>query len=121
MITIIAGSRDATRAGVFAAMTRCPWTAEITEVVSGAARGADTFGEEWAAVAGVSVRRMPADWTTHGRSAGHRRNDDMAAVAHALVAVWDGISPGTKHMIAAARKRGLRVFVWSYEKGVGWS
>ena len=36
----------------------------------------------------------------------------MAHVADALIAVWDGSSPGTRHMIATARQRGLRLFVW---------
>jgi hypothetical protein len=39
----------------------------------------------------------------------------MAGKAEALVAVWDGASRGTKHMIREAGKRGLRVFV--YETG----
>ena len=33
--------------------------------------------------------------------------------ADALVAVWDGKSPGTKHMIDVAKARGLRIFVVS--------
>ena len=36
----------------------------------------------------------------------------MAANADALVAVWDGVSPGTKNMIAQARLQGLRVHVY---------
>jgi hypothetical protein len=35
----------------------------------------------------------------------------MARYAEALVAVWQGNSPGTEHMIAVARARGLKVFV----------
>jgi hypothetical protein len=35
----------------------------------------------------------------------------MAQNADALIAVWDGQSPGTKHMIDVAKARGLRVFV----------
>jgi len=35
----------------------------------------------------------------------------MAAYAEALVAVWNGTSRGTRHMIEEARQRGLRVFV----------
>jgi hypothetical protein len=31
----------------------------------------------------------------------------------ALIAVWDGKSPGTKHMIETAKARGLPVFVAS--------
>jgi hypothetical protein len=71
---------------------------EIT-IISGAARGADTLGERWAAERKHTVIRKPADWDRFGKSAGYRRNEEMAAIADALVAFWDGKSPGTKHMI----------------------
>ena len=46
---IIAGSRDGVSYDdVLKAMEECPWASEICEVVSGKARGADTFGEQWA-------------------------------------------------------------------------
>ena len=83
-------------------------------MVSGTAPGADRFGEEWAKAVGLPVRRMPADGTRLGRSAGMRRNEEVAKVATDLVAVWDGKSPGTKYMIEHARSKGLRVFVWLY-------
>ena len=54
---------------------------------------------------------MEADWETYGKSAGYRRNVDMAESADALVALWDGVSNGTKHMINIARQKGLRVHV----------
>ena len=120
MITIVAGSRDATQDNVLDALERCPWLLHITEVVSGCARGADTFGETWALSCGLPVRRMPADWTRHGRRAGVMRNEDMAKVADALIAVWDGVSVGTRHMISVARARGLRVHVWQYVRGLAY-
>ena len=84
-----------------------------TEIVSGTARGVDRMGELWAAVNGVPVKRFPADWRRNGASAGHIRNTQMAEYAEALVAVWDGSSPGTKHMIGVAKHKGLEVFVSS--------
>jgi hypothetical protein len=33
----------------------------------------------------------------------------MAAYADALVAIWDGRSPGTRHMISEAQRRGLAI------------
>jgi len=52
---------------------------DITEVISGAAPGADAGGEKWARLRDIPVKRFPADWKTHGRSAGPKRN---AAMAH---------------------------------------
>lgn len=91
-------------------MASCPW--RPTLVLSGAARGADTLGEMWAARKGVPVVRYPADWTRFGKSAGLVRNAVMAFEAEALVALWDGSSKGTKHMIETARRMGLAIHVW---------
>ena len=40
----------------------------------------------------------------------------MATKADALIAVWDGVSRGTKHMIDIAKKNGLSVFVYKKEQ-----
>lgn len=84
--------------------------ASVEEVVSGGAKGADACGEEWAKRHKIPIKRFPADWSK-GRSAGPIRNREMAAYADALVAVWDGKSPGTANMILEAHRRGLDVFV----------
>lgn len=110
MKTIIAGSRDGvTPQHIAQAMLACGWIPST--VVSGTARGADMLGEQWAAAKGIPVERFPADWATHGKAAGYRRNEEMALNADALVAIWDGSSKGTGHMINLARKHGLTVFV----------
>lgn len=110
MRTIIAGSRGVTDFAVIEqAVAGCGWVP--TTVISGTARGVDTLGEEWAKKNGVPVERYPADWAKHGRSAGYQRNLLMADKAEALIAVWDGKSPGTKHMIDIAKRGGLTVFV----------
>lgn len=87
---------------------------DITEVVSGCAKGADRFGEVWAEDKGIPIKKFPADWNTHGKRAGPIRNSQMADYADALCAFWDGKSKGTKHMIDDAQKRGLQVFVKTY-------
>ena len=110
MKTIIAGSRDVTELSVVAsAIDRSGFA--ISEVVSGTARGVDRLGEQWAQQNGVPVARFPANWDRYGNGAGHIRNGEMADYADALVAVWDGESPGTAGMIRNARKKGLKVHV----------
>lgn len=109
MKTIIAGSRDLGTAEVEAAMKKCPHP--VTEVVSGGCRGVDQAGEEWARLRGIPIKVFPADWKQFGKSAGFRRNAEMASYAEALVAVWDGKSPGTRNMIEVAKKAGLKVYV----------
>lgn len=111
MRTIIAGSRGCTDpSALAAALQSCGWVPTL--VISGTARGVDRMGEEWAERAGVPAVRYPAEWERYGVSAGHRRNAVMAGHAQALVALWDGKSRGTAHMIQTAQRRGLRVFVW---------
>lgn len=114
MKTIIAGSRDNIEyRDVLSAMEECPWSSEITEVVSGKARGVDTLGEQWAIENNISIKEFPADWKKFGRSAGIKRNEQMGDYADALIAVWDGESRGAKHMIDYSKNKGLRVFVYN--------
>lgn len=84
-------------------------------VVCGMARGADSLGEAYAKVRGYPVHYFPADWEKFGKSAGYKRNEQMAQNADALVAFWNGNSRGTKHMIDLAYKYNLKVRVIRYE------
>ena len=84
------------------------------EIVSGCARGADSVGELFASRRGLPIKRFPADWKQHGKSAGYLRNKEMAEYANGLLAFWDGKSRGTKHMIDTAKKKGLDVKVVMY-------
>jgi hypothetical protein len=109
MKTIIAGSRTITDYWhVLCAVSRSGF--EITEVVSGTARGVDKLGERWAECHNIPVKRFPADWSKHGKAAGHIRNAEMGDYAEALIAVTNG-SGGTRNMIEYAKKKGLKVFV----------
>lgn len=116
MRTIIAGSRGVKSVRIItAALAHCGWTPTV--VISGACPDSpDILGELWAERHNVLVERYPADWARFGRRAGMLRNSHMAYVGEALVAIWDGKSPGTKQMIEAAHRRRLRVFVWHYRK-----
>lgn len=84
------------------------------EIVSGTARGADKLGEFYAKRTQLALALFPADWDLYGKSAGYRRNEEMADYADALVAFWDGKSRGTKHMIDLANKSGIQVRVVNY-------
>jgi hypothetical protein len=52
---------------------------------------------------------VPALWDQFGKSAGFRRNVEMAEYADALVLVWDGKSRGSGHMLRIAQERGLQI------------
>ena len=97
MKVIIAGGRDFDN---YEMMCQELEGIDITEVVCGEARGADSLGKRWAQEHNIPVKSFPADWDAYGNYAGIRRNHDMAQYADYLVAFWDGKSKGTKDMIA---------------------
>lgn len=115
MRVIICGSRSALRWNdVIEAMALAHLFDGIAPslILSGAARGADAMGEQWAAANRIPVKLYPAQWLTHGRGAGFIRNIEMAENADACVALrMPGISNGTDHMIEQSRLRGLLVYV----------
>lgn len=76
----------------------------VTEIVSGTASGIDTSGEYWAGIWEVPIKKFPADWDTHGKSAGYKRNLEMGQYADALLLIWDGESKGSGHMKEIMRK-----------------
>ncbi len=75
-------------------------------IISGGAGGADAIGERYAEENGFRVEKYPADWKTYGRSAGPKRNKQMAEVSDYVICFWDEKSKGTKSMIDYARKCG---------------
>lgn len=110
MRTIIAGSRGCDQYDeLVTAICLINWTPTV--VISGAARGADRLGERWARANSIPVERYPARWDEYGRSAGYRRNEEMAKVADALIALWDFKSRGTEHMISLAERYGLITYI----------
>lgn len=87
---------------------------EEVEIVSGKAKGADTLGERYANERDYEIKEFPANWDKYGKSAGYRRNADMANYADLLIAFHDGESKGTQHMIDLANKKGINVAVYKY-------
>jgi hypothetical protein len=74
---------------------------DIDEVIVGGAGGIDTLAEDWTRANYLPVSVLNADWTPGGkldRSAVIKRNIDMAQRAQVGIGIWDGESPGTRHM-----------------------
>jgi hypothetical protein len=130
--TIISGSRSATREQVFAAIRLSGFSDRITRVLSGKCKtGGDFWGEQWALVNRIPVDPFKADWDDlaplddlgvnqyievkgghqYDKAAGKRRNEQMALVGDAIIATWDGMSPGTSDMITRAHSHGLVMFI----------
>ena len=111
MRTIIAGSRGITSLPLITEIIESS-NIPITEVICGGARGVDSLGRKWAGNGNrIPVKLFTPKWDEFGKSAGYRRNLEMADNADALIAIWDGESRGTNHMINIAKERGLKVAV----------
>lgn len=119
---IIAGPRDYDRTQVDADVAAgvAEWLAlyrvdSIATVVSGRSGVVDLAGERWASHHAREVVRFAPAWGVNGRSAGPRRNAEMAQFAAerplgGLLALRDGRqTPGTTSMIYQARKANLLV------------
>jgi len=131
MKVIIAGSRHISDYQLVSAVisnTISKYNIQITEVVSGCAGGVDTLGEQWAFENNIPINPFPAQWDDlsapnalirinkyekeYNARAGFQRNEAMADHGDILIAVWDGRSPGTKHMINSAKSKGLAVYMY---------
>lgn len=116
MKCIIAGSRSIDNYEVIKdAFDSCNFKDQITEIVSGCANGVDKLGERLAFEKDLKVARFPADWKRLGKKAGRIRNEQMGDYADRLIAVWDGESRGTSHMIEYMKLLKKPVFVYVYK------
>lgn len=59
---------------------------DITEIVSGKAKGADFLGEKYASLNNISIKEFPANWNLYGKKAGFLRNQEMGNYADVLIA-----------------------------------
>lgn len=111
MRTIIAGSRSITN---YKDIEDAVYFSGIlpTIIISGGAKGVDFLGELFSKNHGLPLEVFPAEWEKYGRGAGFKRNALMASKADALIAIWDGSSRGTKHMINIATAMKLKVYVY---------
>jgi len=113
MKVIIAGGRDFKDYEMFVScLERTKFN--IEEVVSGAANGADKFGEVFAKSFDLKLKIFPAEWDKYGKSAGPKRNKKMAKYADGLIVFWDGCSRGSKNIIEEMKKLNKPIEEWRY-------
>ena len=87
----------------------------IIQIISGGAKGADTFGANYARQNNIPLLEFIPDWNTYGKSAGFRRNVDIITACTACLAFWDGKSKGTKHSIDLARQQCKPLCICHYD------
>lgn len=79
-------------------------------VVSGGARGTDRLAEQWCFERMAAMQIFLPDYDQYGKDAPLMRNKEMiSSGASYCIAFWNGSSPGTKHTIELASKKGIKV------------
>lgn len=90
----------------------------VTEFVSGGARGADAYAELYAKAHNIPIKVFPADWEKFGKSAGFIRNHEIWKYADFGIAFWDGKSSGTKHSFEIVEKKRKNLLIYNYKSGI---
>ena len=90
---------------------------EVTEIVSGGARGADRMAEDIAHGLGVKVTIFYPDWDRFGNRAGFLRNYEIEEYSDACIAFWDGESAGAKMTIDLFKEKGKPIDVYKFREG----
>jgi len=105
MKLLIAGSRDFNDYEMLKEkLDKILCSSNISEIISGKAKGADTLGERYAKERNIKIKEFPAEWNLYGKKAGMIRNKEMAKYATNAIIFWDGNSKGTENMIKLMEK-----------------
>ena len=75
----------------------------ITELIHGGARGADTLAGQWARDRDIPVTVFHADWKRHGKAAGVIRNQEMLVDGDPDIVLAFPGGRGTEHMVKVAK------------------
>ena len=89
---------------------------DITCIISGGAKGADSLAERFAMEFCKELKVFPADWKKYGKRAGFLRNVDIITECDECVAFWDGESHGTRHDIELCEMMGKKCKICKFDK-----
>ncbi len=86
---------------------------ETTEIVSGGAKGIDTYAKEYALAKGLKLTEFLPEYKKYGKGAPLKRNLQIINYADEVLAFWDGRSRGTKFVIehCKAHNKPVRLFL----------
>jgi len=85
---------------------------EVTEIISGGARGVDTSAREYAMEHGLKLTEYLPEYDKYGRGAPLKRNITIIENADLVLAFWDGSSRGTKYVIENCKKRNIPLKIY---------
>ncbi len=82
---------------------------DVTELVSGGAKGVDTCAREYAQSKGLPIKEFLPDYRRYSRGAPIKRNQEIIQYADLVLAFWDGTSRGTKNVIDSCHKQNIPI------------
>lgn len=82
-------------------------------IISGGAKGADTIAETFAISHNLPITIYKPDYKKHGKAAPLIRNRMIIDNCDQVIAIWDGISKGTKFTLDYAKKQGKPIEIIS--------
>lgn len=85
---------------------------DVTEIVSGGAKGIDTSAREYALAHNLKLTEFLSEYNKFGRSAPLKRNITIIEYADLVLAFWDGKSRGTKFVIDNCKKRNIPIEIF---------
>lgn len=97
----IIGSRDCPPIDIASFLTHIPDT-----IVSGGARGADTYARDFARQYNLHMIEYLPDYDKYGQSAPFVRNRLIVENCDEVLAFWNGRSRGTKYTLDYAKQKG---------------
>lgn len=107
MIIAVIGSRNLTVRDLGQYLPK-----EITEIVSGGAKGIDTCAKEYALANRIKLTEFLPEYENYGKAAPLKRNLQIIDYADLVLAFWDGKSRGTKYVIDNCKKRNKKIQVF---------
>ena len=93
-------------------------TDDITEIVSGGAKGIDNCARGFALAKGITLKEFLPDYKKYGRAAPIVRNKEIVNCSDTVLAFWDGKSHGTKNVIDYCKKsnKPIRIVILPSDK-----
>lgn len=84
---------------------------DITEIVSGGAKGIDSCAKSYALSKGLPYTEFLPEYNKYGRAAPIVRNKSIVAYADVVLVFWNGKSKGTKSVIDFCEKSATKSII----------
>lgn len=83
----------------------------VTEIISGGAKGIDTCAKEYAVANDIKLTEFLPEYNKYRKGAPLKRNLQIIDYADEVIIFWDGQSKGTKYVIDNCRKQNKKMVI----------